>query len=328
MKRLILLALLCAPAFADDEVVLKNGDKLTGRVVGMAKGKLVFETKAAGTLAIAWDQIASIRTDAKVRVKLTTGEMLDGKLSAGDGGLLKIESEVPAAPVQVDLAKVTHLNEPPTAWHGSVDIAARATDGNTHTRGLLVAAEGTRATENDRLTLKALFKFSETGGETIERSAFGLGKYQYHFSERLYAYVSVELFHDKFKDLRLRTIVSAGGGYVIHHDETWTLTAELGLAYVDNDFDVSEDESHLGGRLNLHARVALPLGFEIVEDFTYYPNFDESSDWQVHNELTVGRSLGGGWTFKAGWILDYDHEPPLDLEKHDDTYFVGLGYRF
>ncbi len=328
IRALLLAGLLSMPALADDEVTLKNGDKLTGKVVGMAGGRLVFETPHSGTLKIDWVQIATLKTDGKVKVRLATGEMLDGKLSAGEAGRLKIESEAPAAPVEVDLGKVTHLNEPPTQWHGSVDVAARATDGNTHTKGLLVAIEGTRETEVDKFTLRALWKYAETRGEITERNAYGLGKYQYFFTDQFYAYAGVELFTDKFKDLRLRTVVSAGGGWQVWKSEDWEFAAEAGIAWFDNDFRDGKDESHLGGRLSLRGRVALPLGFEFVDDFTWYPNFDDTADWQIHNEAAIGRSLGGGWTLKIGWILDFDNEPPSGLEEYDNTYFAALGYRF
>ena len=81
MKKIILLvALLAIPAFAGaDEVVLKNGDKPTGKVLGMAGGKLAFETQHSGVVKIDWAQVASLKTDEKVKVRLATKEIVEGK---------------------------------------------------------------------------------------------------------------------------------------------------------------------------------------------------------------------------------------------------------
>lgn len=328
MRTVLVILLLSTAAFADDTVVLKNGDKLSGKIVGMGGGKLTIETAHSGKVTVDWAQVASIKSDGKVKVRLSTGEMLEGTLDAGEAGRLKIATEGPSAPVEVELGKVTHFNEPPVAWHGGIDLAARATDGNTHTKSFLLSAQGVRESEGDRITIKALWKYSENDGVLSERNAYGLGKYDYKFSEKLYAYASVELFTDIFKDLRLRTVVSAGAGYTFVKSDDWDFSAEAGIAWLDNDFRVSKDESHLGARLATHLRVKLPLGFNFTDDLTYYPNFDESDDWQIHNEAAVSTDLGGGWTFKAGWILDFDNDPPVGAEEHDDTYFIGLGYHF
>lgn len=320
--------LLLASASWGDEITLKNGDKLTGRIAGMTKGKLVIETPHSGHVTVAWDQIASIKTDEKIPVTLATGERLEGKLSAGEGGRLRIESEGAAQPVEVELARVTHIRQAAIAWHGSVDVAARATDGNTHTKGFLLAAEAIRESEIDKWTVRALYRSSETSGALTERSAYGLGKYQYFVFEPGYVFGSVELFHDRFRDLRLRTVLAGGVGWNMLDREWLKLSAEVGLAFIDNNFYEEDDESHLGGRLNVNLRAPLPFGFEFVNDFTYFPNFDDTADWQIHNEATLATTLGGGWTFKAGYILDFDNEPSEGIEERDGTYFMGLGYRF
>src|SRR5207247_852275 len=178
---------------------------------------------------------------------------IEGKLAPGQEGRLKIESEGTAQPVEVDLAKVKFFNEPPTEWHGFLEAAGRATDGNTHTKGFVVALEGVRATEVDQFTLRAIFHY---------------------------------------------------------------LSVEAGLAYTDNNFYDSDDEAHLGARVAGHVRITLPLGLEVVDDVTLYPNFKESQDWQAHNEAALTTSVGKGWSLRVGVISDYDRIPPPGLKRH------------
>jgi putative salt-induced outer membrane protein YdiY len=328
---ILIAGLLVAPSFVGaDEVVLKNGDKLTGKVVGMAGGKLAFETGHSGVLKIDWGQVASLKTDEKVKVRLATKEVVEGKLSAGENGLLKVQSEGAAQPVSVEFAKVTHLNEPPVEWHGFLEIAGRATDGNTHTQGLVAQAEGVRATEVDQFTLRAIYRYGAKSGELQDQNAFGLAKYQYFLYEGLYAFTSAEFFHDHFKDLRLRTVIAAGAGYLIAKD-AWILhdlSVEAGIAYIDQNFIDAQDESHMGARIAAHARIDLPLGLEVVDDIVFYPNFKHNSDWQMHNEAALATGLGKGWAFRIGVITDYDNRTPIDIERRDDIYFAGLAYRF
>jgi hypothetical protein len=327
---LLLAAVLLAPCVAGaDELVLKSGDKLMGKVVGLAGGKLSFETPYAGVLKVDWAQVASLKTDGKVSVKLKTKEILEGKLSAGGEGRLKVETEGAAQPVEVDMAGITHFNEPPTMWHGNLTISAKTTDGNTHTASGLIVGEGSRVTEEDLLLVRFIFRYGERNGDIQERNGYGLAKYQKNLYEGLYGYASVELASDKFRDLDLGTVVSAGFGYELVKKAKMDLTVEAGIAYFDNNFhELQKDESHVGARASLRLRVALPLGFEGKDIFTIYPNFEETQDWQIRNEATLGTSLGGGWSLLAGVITEYDHRPSATLERYDDTYFVGLGFVF
>ncbi len=317
-----------APKPPPDEVKLKNGDRLTGTVKEMAGGKLTIETPHSGSVTVKWEEIVSVKTSAKVKVRLKTKEVVEGKLVEAPEGRLKVATEGAAAPVEVEMAKVTHLNETPTQWHGNLSLAIRATDGNTHTKSMLASVEAIRATEQDLLLIKAIFRYGQKSGELTERNGYGIAKYNYIFYEGLYGYASVELLSDYFKDLRLNTVVSVGLGYVILKEDWIDLLAEAGIAHIDNNFRVAKDESHLGARASSRLRVALPLGFEFKDAFTIYPNFEDSQDYQYRNEATLGTSLGQGWSLLGGMITEFDNEPSAGKEKYDNIYFAGLGYSF
>jgi putative salt-induced outer membrane protein YdiY len=322
------LFLMAAISFADDEVKLKNGDRVTGKVTSLAGGKLVIETGYAGKVSIDWAQVVSVKTDAPIKVKIATGELLEGKVSAGAEGRLKIETAGPAAPVEVELAKITHFNEPPTQWHGNINIAAKGTDGNTLTKSFLISAEGTRETESDLLLLRAIFRYGAQSGVLSERSTYGIFKYQYKFSPRFYGYASEELISDTFKDISMESITSVGAGFDILKEPGCDLSAELGVAYFDNNFRIAADEAHVGARMALKGRVSLPLGFEFKDLFILYPNFKYGPNFQMRNEATLGTALGGGWNLLGGVITEFNNRPSPGLHKTDDTYFLGLGYTF
>lgn len=329
MRSLVCLAalFLSAQEIRADEVVLKNGDKITGRVVELAGGKLKIETAHSGVITVDWAQVASLKTDGPVKVKTVTGETFEGKIVVGQDGKVRIEA---AGGVAHEVApdRVKSFNEGAAAWHGSVDVAGRTTDGNTHNTSLLMSVDVSRLSENDRIFLKAVYRYGETGSEITERNGYALAKYDYLFSEDWYAYVSGELLSDRFKDIDFRSILAVGAGHVFIKSPEMDFWGDAGLALIDNDFHDGEDESHTGARFSAHFRRILPLGLELVDDFVLLPNFEEGDDWQARNDLAVSTSLGGGWAVKAGMITDYDNDPPDGLRKYDDIYYVGLGYKF
>ena len=324
----LLAALVMFPLAARaDEVVMKNGDKLTGKVVDLVGGKLRIETAHSGVIVLDWGQVATLKTDGPVKVKLVTGETVEGKIGAGQDGKILVES-AGVGPLELPPDRVKAFNEPPVAWHGSVDFAGRVSDGNTHTTSMLFAAEAFRVTEVDRLLFKAVFRYGETRNVITERNGYGQVKYDYLFTDRIYGFASIELLSDKFKDLQLRSVAALGVGYIFLKSPELDFWGDAGLAYVDNDLRDGDDEAHMGARISAHVRKTLPMGFELVDDVVFLPNFEEGDDWQLRNDLALATALGQGWTFKSGMITEYDNDPPDGLRKYDDTYYVGLGYKF
>lgn len=329
MRLFVFMAVLAIGALdaRADEVTLKNGDKITGKVLGLLGGKLQIETGHSGIVTVDWGQVAALKTDGPVKVKLVTGETIEGKIGAGQDGKVLIESPG-TGPLEIAPDRIRSFNEPPVAWHGGIDFAFRTTDGNTHNTSMLLNIEAMRATEVDRLMFKALFRYGETANFITERNGYGMVKYDYLFTESMYGYLSCELQSDKFKDLQLRTIVAGGVGYVFLKSPDMDFWGDVGLAYVDNDFRDGDDEAHTGARIGAHLRRSLPLGLELVDDVIFLPNFEEGDDWQLRNDLAITTTLGGGWAFKGGVITEFDNDPPDGLREHDNTYYVGLSYRF
>lgn len=323
---LSLLAVLATEARAD-EIVLKNGDKITGKVVDMAGGKLKVETAHSGVVTVDFAQVATLKTDGPIKVKTTGGEVFEGKVTSGPDGKILVEAPGVAAR-EVHVSQIKFFNEPPAVWHGGFTLAARTSDGNTHTTSMLLSLDMGRESEIDRITMKAIFRYGKTKDVLTERNSYGIAKYDYFLSERLFAFALAEFLGDRFKDLRLRTTIAAGLGTIIIKEPNTDLWGDIGPAHVHNDFVDGDDESHAAIRIGGHLRQALPLNLELTDDVVFTPNVEEGDDWTLRNDLAVSAALGVGWAFKTGVITDYDNDPPDGVRKHDNTYYVGIGYKF
>ena len=53
-----------------DEVVMKNGDRIQGKVVALTQGKLLFKTTYAGEITITWDQVSKLSIEQPLEVTL------------------------------------------------------------------------------------------------------------------------------------------------------------------------------------------------------------------------------------------------------------------
>src|SRR5438445_12801795 len=87
--KLIVFVMLAAPAAAwADEVVLKNGDRLSGDILGMEKGMLKMKTAQVGTVAIEWSEIRSLTSDKPFSIETTDENTLMGALYTPAAGQL------------------------------------------------------------------------------------------------------------------------------------------------------------------------------------------------------------------------------------------------
>ncbi|MEJ2385096.1 MAG: DUF481 domain-containing protein [Xanthomonadales bacterium] len=84
---LCLVALLTSPiAWAEktDIVVLKNGDKITGEVKGLERGKLEFSTDSMGTVSIEWEDIQTVISSTGQAIELANGQRFYGPLQKSE----------------------------------------------------------------------------------------------------------------------------------------------------------------------------------------------------------------------------------------------------
>jgi hypothetical protein len=94
-----------------DVVILENGDRLTGEVKGLDRGKLSFNTDATGTIAIEWARLRSVESRQILQVELTSGMRYTGQsLSPSVPGKLRVAPPSGGAPDEFDLAQVVRVD--------------------------------------------------------------------------------------------------------------------------------------------------------------------------------------------------------------------------
>jgi len=94
------LASLCSGAVHADEVVLANGDRITGSVVRKEEDSLVMSTSYAGELTIKWAEIRRITTQEPIRLYFEDGSKSIGSLHSEEDGsvIITVEQAQPSAP--------------------------------------------------------------------------------------------------------------------------------------------------------------------------------------------------------------------------------------
>jgi len=129
---LCLLAALTSPAHAakTDVLVLKNGDRITGEVELLERGRLKFSTDDMGTLEVEWDEVASVTAAASFEIEDLEGGQYFGSLQAApkEGAVAIVDHDGTRVLELLTLARISRLGA--SFWErleGAVDVGASYT---------------------------------------------------------------------------------------------------------------------------------------------------------------------------------------------------------
>ena len=106
IHRMSLLCLSLAPLLSADQVVLKNGDIITGTMVKKDGAKLTIKSEFLGEVSMPWTAVKSLKSDQDLTVVMPGGEAVLGKVNtAGD----KLEVAATGGTKSAPLAEVSAM---------------------------------------------------------------------------------------------------------------------------------------------------------------------------------------------------------------------------
>ena len=113
-----------ASAQKTDIVTLANGDRITGEVSTLSRGRLEYKTDDEGTIYIEWDKIATVTSTRQFEVGTSDGRRFVGSLRSDPGRMLVIVEATGPVPLPMDeVTVITSIGR--SFWKkldGSVDI--------------------------------------------------------------------------------------------------------------------------------------------------------------------------------------------------------------
>lgn len=330
-----LSALLAASLAAQDEVTLKNGDRLTGKLVGLGDGKLVLKSEAAGEVKIDWKQVRTLATAGPVKLVLSDGTTLERRLAPGEGESVNPEGgDVPLAPLA--LATITGINPPPseTKWSGDITLGASKTTGNSETTAVSGTLEAIRRSALDRFTFGAGWFYSEQENlgtresEITERKVYSAIKYDYFLSKRWYANANSRAEGSRAADLELRYTAGGGLGYQFFETEEFKLSAEVGAGYFYEKYRRVDADQFLSGRVAANLEWAFLPNASFGQSVEWFPGMERGEDQLVHSDSRLRASLTESMYAQFQVRMDWDNTPAAGLERTDVKYILGVGWKF
>ncbi len=351
MRKLHLCALLsvfafCSALFAD-QVVLKNGDRLTGTITKSDDKTLLIKTEFAGEVTVQWPAVQEINSTQPLHVALTNGKIVAGPVTTADGSLAITTAA--NGTVTVAKADVTGLRSDAEqtayekslhpgllqSWAGGANVGFALTGGNSDTRSLALAFTADRKTLHDEIALyeNTVYATNDAAGATPRTTANSNqagARYSRNFNPRLFGFVGADFQTNALQDLNLRTVLGGGLGYHAIKTAKTTLDFLVGPNYTREDYDTVTN-TFLA--LTLGEQLSHKLGAStlLTQSLYLFPDLSDTGQYRATFNFGSVTKLSKWLGWQNAFSEIYVTNPPAatpELKKNDIILTTGLNFSF
>jgi len=329
---LAVVSILAAATFVRaDQVVLKNGDVITGTVGQITSDAMTFTSPVLGALTIKLSDIRSYKTDKAATVRLKSGQTFSSPIRQGDATQI-VTADNRTTPLLV----VKSINPPAQAWTGAVVVNGAINRGNTNTATAGVSANAVLRRDdvihNDRFSLSGDYNYGDTGrgGDktTTTDNADAAGEYNVFFDPKLYAYAELGYNHDRIAQLNERLTPGVGVGYQWIERPTLNFTTEAGANYVYEDFQGGGVDQKEDFRLSYHVDAKLNAKVSVFNDAEYLAAFTDPSDYLLSADVGIRADLLKNFFAQFKVVYKRNDRPASGALKDDLAFLLGVGWLF
>jgi len=332
-----LWALPASAAPKTDTVYFKNGDKLTGEVKSMSRGKLHLNTDATGTIGIEWETIAAVVSNQNIQLETVIGLRYFGQLATSEehSELIVVTKDGPRT---LDAERVISMETIDGVGIGALDVELSLGYNFAKAGGV---AQGNAALNMDWRSLIRIesLRFSTTTTESDnEQDSGGSSKrvtlalqHTRLWKDRWFTSGGLSFDRNDELGLNLRTSLNGGGGRYMVQSNTMLWSLDAGLQVSREDLDANEEDAD-----SLEATFRMKFDWFLFHD----PEFDWSSILQVIPSLTESGRVRGEVETKLQWELigdlnwgvsfyaSFDNRPALTGSTSDYGVNTSLTYDF
>ena len=316
------------------EVVLWNGNHITGEVKSLQQGKLKFKTDHAGTIYIEWEFINSVTSTNFFEVENQLGDHYYGMLAPGpeDKKLTVIGS---TETVILDLAKVVTIMPIKQTFWGRIDGSLNLGFSFTSADSILQYSLESDATYRQpnysaRVKLNSI-QTQQDSGDTFRQ---GLDfTYTRYYKNRYFGAGNLSFNRSSELGLDLRTQVGFIVGRSFTQNNRSRLAAGIGPAI--------SRETPIGGEPSDYALMAVFGGryhfflynfpkTDILINLAVMPNITEWPRVRIEFNGSLKREIINDFTVNLSVFDSYDSDPSSEtaVANHDFGIVLSVGWTF
>lgn len=347
-QKVALMACLLAWSARADQIVLKDGDRITGVIVKKDGDKLTVDSKNFGVVTVKWADVESIAANNPLNVVLSGDRAVKGTIATrsgqivvnssgqtqtippGDVLVLRNDAEQRAYerflhPGLLDLWTIT----------GSLNLAG--TKGNAEASTLTTPITFVRASSTSRTTayFNSIRSSATVNGVSARTATAVRGGWSYNrnLTTRLFVNVFNDYEYDRFQFLDLRVVLGGGLGYDLVKTETARLALIAGVNWNREKFGPAAPavpftrnsaEAFWGNDFayKLNTRTTLTQAFRM------FNNLSNTGEYRINFDIGAATSLRRWLTWNIALSDRYLSNPVPGRKNNDFLYSSGIGFTF
>ena len=317
-----------------DKVYLKNGDRVTGSIKELDRGKLRIKTTTMDTIYLNWLDVESIESNTYLRIANADGSFRYGRIhksdlthnvSILDAGQI---NEVPV--IEITSMKPIRLDE--SFWNRIEGDVSSGIDYKKASDILLVnVASNLRLREEDH-EFGFSFNWNETQRtENNNSSRANLdGDYTRYLANRWFWNASAGFDRNQELGINLRSIVTGSTGKYFVQTPTMRFDINAGLAASTEDRTDDTTRQSMEGLIRSSFdiyQLNIPTT-RLSASVSIYPGITESGRFRVNTQITLRNELIRDFFWDLTFYSNFDNQPAEGAEREDYGIITSLGASF
>ena len=318
-----------------DLITMRNGDHITGDIVGLEYGKLEVKTDKMGTLSIEWPSVRSVSSKFAFAIERRGGDKFYGSIATNaDGDVLQIAA-TDGTSAQIPMADVERISRYSLSFwnriNGNLSLGLTYTKASDTTVGSVNLVSYYRSTAIDgTLNFNSNTTKTSDNGTTYRAQLAGTVIFVRQSANFWGLVGSLE----RDQELGINARLTGGavlGTRFVQRSET-EVTGFAGLVVSQESVTGSSEqrtslEAVIGGVWRVFKftdpETSMTLGLSI------YPSLTESGRVRSSGNLTLTHKIAGDFTLGLSGYISTDSRPPdPTAQKSDYGLTFDLGYEF
>jgi putative salt-induced outer membrane protein YdiY len=341
-----MLLCFCAASALADQVILKNGDRLSGTIVKTDDDKLEMKSEFAGDVKLPWSAVGAIVSAEPLHIALKNGQTIVGVVTTKDG---KFEVAAATGSVEAPKAEVVAVRnnaeqdvymrmEHPRIidlWAALLDTGLSLTRGNSESTSFALTGKAARTAKRTKISLYSteIYSRSTLAGvsNTTANAIRGGARVDVNLRGRSFAFGLADFEHDRFQDLDLRSVLGGGLGYHLIKEKDRTFDVFGGLTYNQEYYSKpfrppNPSTTRKTAEFVVGETLATKVGRRatLSEQFNFFPNLSDTGDYRLQLDATAATKLKNWLSWQVTFSDRYVSRPLLGLKNNDVLFTTGL----
>jgi putative salt-induced outer membrane protein len=337
------LLLSIVPILFADQVVLKNGDTITGAIIKKDGAKLTIKSEFLGEVTMPWTAVKSLKSDDNLTVVLPSGESLLGKVNTTGDQLEVVTSATTKSTPLADVGAMRNAAEQHSfertqhpglleLWTGSYDMGLALARGNARTTTLTNSFAATRVSRKDKVTVNfnEIYANARLNGisNAIASAVRGGWTYNRDLTPKFFVSTLNTYEHDRFQSLDLRFV--AGGGFGVNAVKTDKANLSFigGGDYERENFTNNLKRNSAEANFGDDFLYKLSGSTSVTQSMRFFPNVTDTGEYRMTFDLTGVTVLKKWLAWHVTASNRFVSNPVFGLQRNDLLLSTGFRLTF